>query len=271
MGILYLVATPIGNLEDITYRAVRILGEVDVIFAEDTRHTAGLLNHLGMQKPLRSYHEHSTRKRHDMVLEELRQGKDVALCSDAGMPCIADPGQELVRDCLKEGITVVPVPGANAMLTGLIASGLSTDRFAFLGFYPRKTDDAFFQKLSTFPLTAVFYESPMRLTRTLGELSEHFPQRQCVVARELTKIHEEFVRGTVDQVRQSFDCRPVKGEIVLMLAGAVIQQKTYTDEELLVWLQQRLDQGNKRKEACAALASELGVSKNRLYRLGLEK
>src|SRR5512137_2893010 len=217
---LYIIATPIGNLEDITYRAVRILGEVDLIAAEDTRHSLKLLNHFGIAKPLTSYFDHNQQFKGERILETLRQGKTVALISDAGTPCVSDPGYHLVRDAVAEGIPVIPIPGACAAVAALSASGLPSDTFTFAGFPPSRQGKrrAFLDDLSRLPGTLVLYEAPHRLEETLQDIRETLGERQVVVARELSKIYEEFLRGPVSDVIAAAAGGKARGEIVVLIA-----------------------------------------------------
>ncbi len=222
-GTLYLCATPIGNLEDITLRALRVLREADLIVAEDTRHTRKLLDHYGIEATFGpSLYEGVERERVPLIIAELQRGKDVALVSDAGTPLISDPGYPLVRACVEEGIPVVPVPGPAAFLAALVASGLPTDSFLFLGALPRKKGSkrAILEELMGEERTAVMYESPHRLLETLDIMEELYPKRPLVLARELTKLHEEFIRGTVEGVTREVRCRGgIRGEAVLVLGG----------------------------------------------------
>jgi len=220
MGTLYLVATPIGNLEDMTYRAVRILGEVDLIAAEDTRHSLKLLNHFGISKPLTSYFDHNQQIKGERILNALRQGKSVALISDAGTPCVSDPGYQLVRDAVAENIPVVPVPGACAAVAALAASGLPTDSFTFAGFPPSRQGKrrTFLSGVNSLPGTLVLYEAPHRLLETLSDIREVLGERQVIVARELTKMFEEFIRGSASEVIAAVSQGIVRGEVVVLIA-----------------------------------------------------
>jgi 16S rRNA (cytidine1402-2'-O)-methyltransferase len=222
-GILYLVSTPIGNLDDITRRAVKVLEAVDAVVAEDTRKTSILLQHLGISKPLISYHEHNERKRTGELIRKLETGMSLALVSDAGTPGISDPGFLIVRECVFHTIQVVSVPGASALLAALTVSGLPTDRFVFEGFLPHKKGRRTrISSLKDEERTIILYESPHRILRTLRELGEVMGDRQAVIGRELTKVFEEIQRGTLGELEQYFASRPVKGEFVLIIAG-----KTY--------------------------------------------
>jgi 16S rRNA (cytidine1402-2'-O)-methyltransferase len=235
-GTLYIVATPIGNLEDMTYRAVRILGEVDLIAAEDTRHSLKLLNHFNISKPLTSYFDHNQQFKGERILHALRQGKNVALISDAGTPCISDPGYNLVRDAVAENIPVIPIPGACAAITALAGSGLPSDSFTFTGFPPARQGKrrAFLNEMSTLPGTLVMYEAPHRLADTLLDIREVMGERQVVVARELTKIYEEFIRGTAPEILATIDQIKVRGEVVILIApGVVVPSETEPLDGLL--------------------------------------
>lgn len=218
-GTLYLVATPIGNLEDITLRALRVLRSCDAIAAEDTRHTGRLLQHFGIQKPMLSYHHFNEARRAEEVVERLKQGQIVALVSDAGSPGISDPGERLVVAALARGIRVEPIPGACALVAALTASGLPTEEFHFVGFLPHKSGQRArrLEELSAVPGTLVLYESPFRIERLVGELAVAYPDRQVVLARELTKKFEEWVRGTPAELQALWVARPRKGEFVVMV------------------------------------------------------
>lgn len=218
-GTLYLVATPIGNLEDITLRALRVLRSCDAIAAEDTRHTGRLLQHFGIQKPLLSYHHFNEARRAEEVVERLKQGQIVALVSDAGSPGISDPGERLVVAALARGIRVEPIPGACALVAALTASGLPTEEFHFVGFLPHKSGQRArrLEELSAVPGTLVLYESPFRIERLVGELAVAYPDRQVVLARELTKKFEEWLRGTPAELQAQWVARPRKGEFVVLV------------------------------------------------------
>ena len=218
-GTLYLVATPIGNLEDITLRALRVLRECDVVAAEDTRHTGQLLRHFATGKPLLSYFQFNEAKRSEEIIERLRRGERIALVTDAGSPGISDPGERVVRAALAAGFRVEAVPGATALVAALTASGLPTDEFHFIGFLPHKSGQRRkrLELLQSVPGTLVFYESRYRLEKLLGELSEVFPERQVVLSRELTKKFEEFVRGQPAELLAIARRRSLKGEMVVMV------------------------------------------------------
>ncbi len=218
---LYLVATPIGNLEDITLRAIRVLRECDVLAAEDTRHTGGLLKHLGLHKPMISYHAHNEARRTQEIVERLGRGEKVALVTDAGSPGISDPGERVVRAALAAGFKVEAVPGACALIAALTASGLPTDEFHFIGFLPHKSGQRRneLERLKAITGTLVLYESPFRVEKLLGELIEVMPERNVVLARELTKKFEEFLRGKPAELLEQAKSRSLKGEFVVMIAG----------------------------------------------------
>ena len=263
---LYIIATPIGNLEDMTYRAVRILGEVDLIAAEDTRHSLKLLNHFGISKPLTSYFDHNQQIKGERILHALRQGKSVALISDAGTPCISDPGYQLVRDAVAEGIPVVPLPGACAAITALSASGLPTDTFTFAGFPPSRQGKrrTFLSGMSALPGTLVLYEAPHRLADTLNDIRELLGERQVIVARELTKMFEECIRGTVSEVIATVSLGIVRGEVVLLVApGAGAPQESESLEHVLERLM--ADGTLSIKDVAKQAAVISGVSRSEAY------
>jgi 16S rRNA (cytidine1402-2'-O)-methyltransferase len=265
-GTLYIVATPIGNLEDITYRAVRILGEVDLIAAEDTRHSLKLLNHFNISKSLTSYFDHNQQFKGERILESLRLGKNVALISDAGTPCISDPGFNLVRDAVAEGIAVIPIPGACAAVTALSASGLPSDSFTFAGFPPARQGKrrAFLSGVSALPGTLLLYEAPHRLEETLRDILEVMGERQVVVARELTKIYEEFLRGTVSEILASLDQTRVRGEVAILIAPGV--PITLESEPLDTVLRRLLnEEGLSVKDAARKAALITGSSRSETY------
>lgn len=261
---LYIVATPIGNLGDISLRALEMLKKVDAIICEDTRVTQKLLLNYSIKKPLYSYHDHNAHKVSATLIKGLQSGKTLALLSDAGMPLVADPGYPLVQACIEEKIPITVIPGPSAVLTALVLSGLPSDRFAFLGFFDIKK----FEEVQNFPGTLIFFEAPHRLVATLQKLQQLFPQRCCVVARELTKRFEEVVRGTLYEVFTCFAQRSaIKGEIVLLL-GSPPEQVLTDDTTILAALEPLLERFSL-KEAVAATADVLGVSKKRVYQLAL--
>jgi len=269
-GCLYLVATPIGNLEDITLRAVRILKEADVIACEDTRHTQKLLNHYGIKKDTVSYHEHNELTRSPELVIELEQGAKIALVSDAGTPGISDPGHRLVTLCLRHRIPVVPIPGPSALIAALAASGLPTEEFLFVGFLParagarRKALDA----LKAESRTLIFYEAPHRVVETLADASEILGARPAVIAREVTKIHEEFLRGALSELLDSARKRAPRGEITLLIGPGDPQMQRVDPS---VSLKERVEQleaegGIDRKAALKQAARERGLGKREAYK-----
>jgi 16S rRNA (cytidine1402-2'-O)-methyltransferase len=268
-GILYLVASPIGNLEDITFRAVRILKECDLIACEDTRHTLRLLNHYGIGKPLISYHDHNEATRTAELMARLRAGSNVALISDAGMPLVADPGYRLVTAAVNAGISVQPIPGPSALLTALAASGLPTDAFRFAGFLPAKSGQraSILEAFSNDPATLIFYEAPHRILDALADVDRIMGARPVVVARELTKTHEEFLRGTARQILDILGARDaVKGEITLLIGKAAkngIAQVDQTPVEEAVAACMR--EGLTRMDAVKAVARRRGLPKREVY------
>ncbi|QOV23430.1 16S rRNA (cytidine(1402)-2'-O)-methyltransferase [Anabaenopsis elenkinii] len=271
-GTLYIVATPIGNLEDMTFRAVRILQTVNLIAAEDTRHTGKLLQHFQIKTPQISYHEHNRQSRIPELLEYMANGQAIALVSDAGIPGISDPGYELVIACIDAGITVVPIPGASAVITALSAAGLPTDRFVFEGFLPAKAAKRreYLESLQTESRTLIFYESPYRLPESLQDLATVWGgDRQIVIARELTKLHEEFWRGTITEAIAHYHQREPQGEYTLVLAGKPPSQLQLTEEQLKAELLQIMTQGVSRSQASRQLAKITSVPRRQLYQLAL--
>ena len=270
-GTLYIVGTPIGNLEDMTFRAVRILQGVDAIAAEDTRHTGKLLHHFQITTPQVSYHEHNRITRTGELVERLQQGQAIALVSDAGMPGISDPGYELVKACVEAGLTVVPIPGCSAVVAALIASGLPSDRFVFEGFLPAKPKDrrAHLEQLKAESRTLVFYEAPHRLRQTLQDLLMLGGDRAIVLARELTKLHEEFWRGTIAEAVDQYRDREPMGEFTLVLAGAELNPLILSDEALKAELQTLINQGISRSEASRQLAQQTALPRRQIYQLAL--
>lgn len=274
-GILYLCATPIGNLEDMTYRAVRVLGEVAVIAAEDTRHTRKLLSHFDIHTRLISYHEHNKVERGPEIIERLLAGEDVAVVSDAGLPGISDPGADLVALAVTAGVTVVPLPGANAALAALVCSGLDTTLFSFIGFLPKskKKRRELIASLVGNPYTLVFYESPHHIKVTLAELRTAFGDRPAVVARELTKKFEEFVRGTLDSLEVHFSQHAPRGEFTLIVAGQADCQSTELIPEEQVSIVDAvlalMETGTTKKDAIKVIATQRGLPKREVYQATL--
>jgi 16S rRNA (cytidine1402-2'-O)-methyltransferase len=268
-GVLYVVATPIGNLEDITYRAVRILREAGLIACEDTRHTRKLLDHYGIEGKLVSYHEHNEAERAQELVERLLEGVSVAQVSDAGMPGISDPGYRVIKSAIEQGIAVVPVPGPSALIVALAASGLPTDAFEFRGFLPAKSGQRRTELESIRPRehTMIFYEAPHRIHESIDDIVAVLgPERPIVIARELTKVHEEFLRGTVREVAENIRDRELKGEITILIGKAVASERSEA-LDLGARLQEIMRQQNlDEKAALKVLAKERGVSKSEVYR-----
>ena len=266
IGVLYVVATPIGNLEDITLRAINILKEVDLIAAEDTRHTLKLLNHLNISKTLISYHRHNENIKTDILIKELKQGKNIALVSDAGTPGICDPGEEVIKKCIEEDIKVISIPGPCALINALICSGLDTKEFVFIGFLPlnKKNRKEKLKEIENITKTIILYEAPHKLEKTLKDLKEIIGNRKIVLARELTKIHEEYIREDINSLMEK--AKAIKGEIVLIIEGA--EKKEESDllelslEEHYEYYKQK---GLNKKEIIKQIAKDRNVNKNEIY------
>ncbi len=268
-GMLYLCATPIGNLEDITLRVLRVLQEADVIYCEDTRNTLKLLRHFEIAKPLQSYHDHSPEARAQKIADDVRAGRQVALVSDAGMPVISDPGFDLVNLFRRENLPYTVLPGASASLTALVLSGIAADRFLFEGFLPRKKKDleARLALLDKERATAIIYESPHRLSATLDVFAKRWPERECAAVREITKRFEETVRGTTVSVRDHFNANAPRGEFVLILGGAV-ETETSAEDTLaqgLALAKQLIQDGASTNQAAKEAAQATGLSKRTIY------
>jgi 16S rRNA (cytidine1402-2'-O)-methyltransferase len=274
-GTLYLCATPIGNLEDITLRGIRILKEVDIVAAEDTRQSIKLLNHFEIKKPLISYHEHNKQEKGKEIVDMLLEGKSIALVSDAGMPAISDPGEDLVRLCIEKEISIVPIPGASASLTALIISGLSTRSFCFEGFLPsnKKEKREKLEQLASETRTIILYESPHRIKDTIKELQQFLGDgRKASVSRELTKKFEETVRGTLGEVSDILQQRDIKGEFVIVIEG--IDAKELVENEVKKWdnitIQEHIlmymEQGFDKKEAIKKVAEDRKLPKKEVYK-----
>lgn len=267
-GTLYVVATPIGNLEDISFRAVRVLKEADLIACEDTRHTAKLLQHYEIEKPTVSYHEHNEAARAEELAAKLTAGLNVAQVSDAGMPGISDPGYRVIKLAIERGVPVVPIPGASAVVAALAASGLPTDSFQFLGFLPAKSGQrrTMLETLRHAKHTTVVYEAPHRIAETMKDVVELLgAERPVVLARELTKVHEEFIRGSAAEILQRIQEHELKGEMTLLIGKGEEQQTAAKD------IAQRLDEIMREQKldenaALKALAKERGISKSEAYR-----
>lgn len=269
-GILYIVATPIGNLDDITLRALRVLKEVDVIAAEDTRHTQILLRHHDIHTPLTSYHEHNERAKSQELVTRLARGQQIALVSDAGTPAISDPGFRLVVQAIRAGVRIVPIPGASALTAVLSASGLPTDRFVFEGFLPAKKSQRRerLQTLRDETRTLIFYEAPHRLKEALDDIHELLGNRDAVLAREVSKLHEEFWRGPVSELIGALGNAEPRGEVTLILSGSAGASRV--NEDLLqAEIRELKDQGLRVKEIAEVLGEKFGYPKKEIYRLAL--
>lgn len=270
-GTLYIVATPIGNLEDITFRAVRILQEVDLIAAEDTRHSRKLLSHFGISKQLTSYFDHNKNYKGILILEKLRQGLSVALISDAGTPCISDPGYQLIREAVAVGISVIPIPGPSAAIAALSASGLQTDSFVFEGFLPNRQGKRRNKLLALKEekRLIILHESPKRLHAALVDMLEVLGDREIVIAREITKIYEEFTRGLLSEIVLKFKDRQVKGEVILLVAPSQIME-TNKDISLSDLLEKYMIKKKLTlKDAVRRIALETGLARSAVYREAL--
>ena len=270
-GTLYLVATPIGNLEDITYRAVKVLSEVDVIAAEDTRHSLKLLNHLNISKPLISYHRHNEENKTELLINKLLNGENIALITDAGTPAISDPGEEVVKQAIKNNIEIIPVPGACALINALIASGMDTKEFVFYGFLPlnKKLRKNKFDEIKKENKTIILYEAPHKINQTLNDILKELGNVNLVIARELTKIHEEFIRGKVSEIIDNYS--ELKGEIIILIEGNKLIDNSDNNNEFLnslsleehynFYKSQNLD----KKEIIKKIAKDRNVNKNEIY------
>jgi 16S rRNA (cytidine1402-2'-O)-methyltransferase len=271
-GTLYLVGTPIGNLDDMTFRAIEVLQKVDTIAAEDTRHTGKLLHHFQIKTPQISYHEHNRLERIPDLLRRLQGGASIALVTDAGMPCVSDPGYELVKACGETGLSVVPIPGVTAVITGLAASGLRSDRFAFEGFLPAKENARvlMLEKIKSEDRTLIFYEAPHRMRETLASMAAVFgSDRELTIARELTKRHEEFWRGTVGAAIDLYQTREPQGEYTLVVAGAEVSIAVLTEAQLKAEMRRLLDAGESRSDISKQLAAQTDFPKRQLYQWAL--
>ena len=266
-GTLYLCATPIGNLEDLTPRALRMLREADIIAAEDTRHTRQLMTHFDLHGHLISYHEHNKEKQGPFLIERLLEGANIALVSDAGFPGIADPGELLVQQAIAENIAVVPVPGANAALSGLVASGLPSSTFFFGGFLPKSKKNRRLQLLEwkNVPGTVIFYEAPHRIKEVLQDILAAWGDRPIVLARELTKVHEDFFRGNVTEALAHLLEKEPRGEFVIILGAGEKQAEALPAGDPLGKVRMLMAQGIEKKESLAAVAKEYKIPKRELY------
>ena len=272
-GKLYLVATPIGNLEDITLRALRILKEVDYIAAEDTRTTLKLLNHFEIKKPLISNHRHNEDDREDVLLNKLKEGKNIAVVSDAGTPGISDPGEVIAKKAIEENIEVIPIPGACAAINALIASGLDTKEFVFIGFLPlnKKLRKEKLEEIKEENKTSIIYESPHKIKDTLNDLKDIIEKRKIVLAREITKIHEEFIRGNIDEIIEK--SQNLKGEMILLIEGnnGIVKENILNNLSLEEHYNVYEKQGLNKKEIIKKIAKDRGVNKNEIYQYFINK
>ena len=269
-GILYIVATPIGNLEDITLRALRVLKEVDVVAAEDTRHTQILLSRHDIHTPLTSYHEHNEQTKAQELVTRLARGQNVALVSDAGTPAISDPGFRLVVQAIRAGVRIIPIPGASALTAVLSASGLPTDRFVFEGFLPAKKSQRR-EKLQTLrdeTRTLIFYEAPHRLKEALDDIHQLLGNREAVLAREVSKIHEEFLRGPVSELVRALGSGEMRGEVTLIISGSS-GAPDVSEDRLKAEIRELKGKGLRVKEIAEVLGEKFGYPKKEIYRLAL--
>lgn len=272
-GKLYLVATPIGNLDDITLRAINVLKEVDVIAAEDTRHSLKLLNHLEISKPLISYHRHNEEIKKELLINKLLDGENIALITDAGTPAISDPGEVIVKEAIRNNIEIVPIPGACALINALITSGLDTKEFSFYGFLPlnKKLRQKKFEELKKETKTMIIYEAPHKIVTTLNDIYKYLGDVNIVLARELTKIHESFLRGKISEIIPQM--KEIKGEMIILIEGNPTIDENITQNNLPIEEQYELykKQGLTKNEAIKKIAKEQGVSKNEIYMQFLNK
>jgi 16S rRNA (cytidine1402-2'-O)-methyltransferase len=269
-GTLYIVATPIGNLDDITLRALRVLKEVDVVAAEDTRHTQVLLDHYGIQRPLTSYHEHNERTKAEDLVKRLLEGQDIALVSDAGTPAISDPGFRLVAQAVDAGIRIIPLPGASALTAVLSAAGLPTDRVAFEGFLPAKKKQRRekLQALRDEARTLVFYEAPHRLAEALDDTYQLLGDRKAVLAREVSKAHEEFLRGRISELIHALQRRETRGEFTLIVSGST-GETPVNEDRLKAEIHELHLRGMRVKDIAEVLGEKFGYPKKEIYRLAM--
>jgi len=274
-GKLYICGTPIGNLDDTTFRAVKTLEKVDLIAAEDTRRTEKLLNHFKIDNNLTSYHEHNEREKAEKLITELKDGYDIALVSDAGMPGISDPGLILIKEAIQAKIEIIPVPGPTALIPALVVSGIQTDKFSFFGFVPRKGKEReqFIEEIINEQKTTIFYESPYRVKKIFEDLSEKIPERKAALIREITKIHEEKIYGTVSEIQDKIALSEIKGEIVVVIEGRTkeeVDTESWTDISILEHVQLFMDNGYTKKEAIKKVAEVRGIQKKKVYKEAIQ-
>ena len=277
IGKLYLVATPIGNLDDITFRAIKTLQMVDVIAAEDTRHSLKLLNHLEISKPLISYHRHNEENKSELLINKLLNGENIAIITDAGTPAISDPGEEIVREAILNNIEIIPIPGACALINALICSGMDTKEFAFYGFLPlnKKLRKNKFEEIKKENKTIIIYEAPHKINNTLKDILDELGDVNIVIARELTKIHEEFIRGKISEIREKYS--ELKGELIIIIEG----NKNNISNNNIISLLNEMElekhyeyykkQNLEKKEIIKKIAKDRNVNKNEIYQYFLDK
>ena len=274
MSKLYICPTPIGNLEDITLRTIRILKEVDVVAAEDTRRTIKLMNHLEIKKPLISLHEHNEDGKSESIISMVKEGKNVALVSDAGMPGISDPGEILIRKAIEEEVEVITLPGPSAFIVALVNSGLSTSRFTFIGFLDRTSKNRLkeLEDLKNKTETLIIYESPHRIKNTLKDIYKILGNRKIVLARELTKIHEEYIRMDIKDMLENIDSLNILGEMIIILEGAAEkeEEEQIKEEVLIKELYELMEEGLSTKDASKEIAKKYNLGKNQVYSLALK-
>ena len=277
IGKLYLVATPIGNLEDITFRAINTLKSVDLIAAEDTRHTLKLLNHFQISKPLISYHRHNEDVKSDILITKLQEGQNIAVVTDAGTPGISDPGEEIVKEAIKNKIEVIPIPGACAFVNALIASGLNTKEFAFYGFLPlnKKNRKNILEKIKKENKTVILYEAPHKLIKTLEDIMKNIGDINCVLAKELTKIYEEFVRNKISYILENLKTKnEIKGEYIILLdlnSNEIQAENDTLNKSIEEQYEFYLSQGMSKKEIIKQIAKNEKVEKNKIYQIFIDK
>jgi len=277
-GILYICGTPIGNLEDVTLRVLKVLKKVKLIAAEDTRHTKKLLNHYQINTKITSYYEYNKFKKASYLVEMLKNGQDIALVSDAGMPGISDPGYVLINLALKNNIKIIPIPGVSALITALVVSGLPNDKFVFEGFLPRKIKERkrYFKSIENEERTIIFYETPHRLKRALKDMLDVWGDRKIVIARELTKMYEEIIRGRLSQVLTEISTKEIKGEITLIVQGGIKRKENNTidflkDEFIMQeYLKKLKNQGYSNRDIIKIAQEKLNIPKNLIYKKLLE-
>lgn len=277
MGKLYLVPTPIGNLKDITLRALEVLKQCDLVAAEDTRQSLKLLNHFEIRKPMLSYHQHNEQGKSDNIIEKLREGKIIALVTDAGTPGISDPGSVIVKKCIEENLEFEVLPGATATTTALVYSGLDTTKFLFRGFIPRENKERkpFMEEIKNCKETLIFYEAPHRLLNTLNFILESLGDRKTAICRELTKMHEEIIRGTLSEIIEHYNEKNPRGEYVLVIEGKTDEEimeeamKTWENLSIEQHILKYMGEGNSKKDSMKLVAKERGIPKSEVYKYSL--